>query len=268
MKKHYVFFLLILVLSACGEKKSNTDQKNEETTQNKTDKPDYPNNLSAIFNAHGGMDKWNSMQTLKFEMGEGIDKQMHTVDLHSRKSLTQAAKYTMGYDGDKAWLIQDSIYMKPERAQYMHNLMFYFLAMPFVLGDSGINYSHADTLQFNGKKYPGIKIIYDNGIGVSDKDEYILYSDPETHKMTWLAYTATFGSNELAKNFNYIKYDQWNDVDGILLPTALQWYKVEDGEPTEMSNEQDFKNISLSIKKEDIQLFEKPENGTSAEAEE
>lgn len=162
--------------------------------QNSTEMPDYPNDLSAIFDAHGGMDKWNSIQTLKFEMCAGSDKQMHTVDLHSRKSLTKATNYTMGFDGKKPWLVQDSTYMKPESAQYMHNLMFYFLAMPFVLGDSGINYSASDTLQFNGKKYPGIKIVYDVGIGVSDKDEYILYSDPETHKMTWLAYTATFGN--------------------------------------------------------------------------
>lgn len=174
---------------------------------------------------------------------------MHTVDLHSRKSLTETTNYTIGFDGKKIWLVQDSVYMKPERAQYMHNLMFYFLAMPFVLEDPGIKYSPADTLQFNSKKYPGIKIGYDAGVGVSDKDEYILYSGAETQKMTWLAYTATFGNEQRSENFSYIKYDQWQDFDGVLLPTTLQWYKVDNGKPTEMRSEQIFKNISLSTKK-------------------
>ncbi|HEA28688.1 MAG TPA: hypothetical protein ENH91_01600 [Leeuwenhoekiella sp.] len=262
MRNFYFYLLVLLSLTACGEKKKDAGNTIDKMAQNKSEMPDYPNDLTAVFDAHGGIDVWATKQTLHFEIGEGDDKQVHTVDLHTRKSLTQAANYTLGFDVEKAWLVQDSTYMKPERAQYMHNLMFYFLAMPFVLGDPGINYSPADTLQFDGKKYPGIKIIYDNGIGVSDKDEYILYSDPDIHKMSWLAYTATFGNEERATNFSYIKYDQWQDVDGVLLPTSLQWYKVADGQPTEMRNEQVFKNISLSPSKEDDKMYEKPENGT------
>jgi hypothetical protein len=264
MKNQLLLLLFTVLLSACGEKKSNSEKGTVQLEQVQAT-ADYPENLEAIFDAHGGMAQWEKMKTLHFEMGEGNDKQVHTVDLHARKSLTQAANYILGFDGDKTWLIQDSTYIQSARARYMHNLMFYFFAMPFVLGDPGINYSPADTLQFEGKKYPGIKVVYNNGVGVSDKDEYILYSDAETHKMTWLAYTATFGDKGRATNFSYIKYDKWQDFDGLVLPTTLQWYKVDNGQPTEMRNEQVFKNISLSTKEEDAEMFEKPENGTFTE---
>jgi len=265
MKNQILLLLLAVLLSACGEKQTKTTENSTKTVEKEAKMPDYPDNLAAVFDAHGGMTQWEKMKTLHFEMGEGDQKQVHTVDLHTRKSLTQAANYTLGFDGEKTWLVQDSTYMNPERAQYMHNLMFYFFAMPFVLGDPGINYSPADTLQFAGKMYPGIKVVYNKGVGASDKDEYILYSDVDTHKMTWLAYTATFGDASRAINFSYIKYGKWQDFDGLLLPTTLQWYKIDNGQPTEMRNEQVFKNISLSTQEEDAKMFEKPENGTYTE---
>ena len=71
-----------------------------------------------------------------------------------------------------------------------------FLTMPFVLADDGINYQDVEPLVFEGKTYPGIQISYESGVGESSEDEYKVYYDPETNKMTWLGYTVTYFSKE------------------------------------------------------------------------
>lgn len=250
MKKIILFFASIAFLNCSDTKK---EKQNESQS--------YPQDLSAVFEAHGGKEKWDSMQTLTYDLGKGAEKQSYQVDLKSRMDRTETQNYTMGFDGTKVWLMQDSAYYKPERARFTHDLMFYFYAMPFVLGDPGITYSTADSLQFESKSYPGIKIAFNDGVGESSKDEYILYYDPQTNKMQWLAYTATFGEAQKSNKFSYIKYDDWQNVNGILLPKTLQWYTLENGKPTSMRNEMKFDNVTVSEKKMDAANFQKPDGG-------
>ncbi|MGB3776031.1 MAG: DUF6503 family protein [Leeuwenhoekiella sp.] len=262
MKLVYLLGMSTILFLSCGEKKVEMEEKSSALLDKVQETSNYPENMKIIFEAHGGIARWKNMNSLYFERAMGEDFEKTTVDLKTRKSITETNNYTLGYDGDKTWLVQDSTYMNPDRAGYMYNLMFYFLAMPFVLADEGINFSNADTLKIDGAEYPGVRISYKDGTGSSDKDEYIVYSDPETHKMKWLAYTATFGSEERSKNFSYIKYANWKDVNGLSLPTLLQWYEVEDGKPTNtLRSEQLFSNLKLSSQELETGIFEKPENG-------
>ena len=141
----------------------------------------------------------------------------------------------------------------------MHNLMFYFYAMPFVLADSGIKYDTTEDLKIDNKTYPGIKITFDSGVGSSPGDEYYLHYDPETYKMTWLGYRATFDGNKQPEQPNWINYDDWEAVDGILLPKAITWHAVKDGVIKEAKNTVNFENVSLSETAKSVTFFAKPE---------
>jgi hypothetical protein len=143
--------------------------------------------------------------------------------------------------------------------------MFYFYAMPFVLGDDGITYTEVDALEFKDVSYPGTKISYGAGVGDAPNDEYILYRDPKTNQMAWLAYTVTYGKNEKSDRFSYIKYDQWQEVNGLQLPSKIQWYKTENNQPTEMRNERSFIKPTATTTQLDAAIFEKPKNVEFAE---
>ena len=143
--------------------------------------------------------------------------------------------------------------------------MFYFYAMPFVLADKGIHYENTTALEFDGKQYPGIKISYESGIGESSDDEYIMYYNPETRRMAWLGYTVTYFSKEKSKDFHYIKYNEWQDVNGLLLPKTIQWYNVVDGKITEKRNDVEFIDVMVSKEKPDSTIFVKPENSELVE---
>lgn len=264
MKK--IMFLVAVAVFALSCKETTQQTTTAPTPEViKTPAKEYPEGISSVFKAHGGIDTWNTMNNLSFTLKKESGDEHHTVDLKTRKVAIKTDKFTLGFDGDKVWLEQDSTYYQPQRARFYHNLMFYFYAMPFVVGDDGITYSDVPALEFEDVSYPGTKISFGAGVGDAPDDNYIVYRNPTTNQMEWLAYTVTYGKNEKSDRYSYIKYDQWIKVGNLQLPSTLQWYKVEDGKPTEMVAERAFSNVTASSKKLDPSIFDKPINGEFAE---
>lgn len=264
MKKISALIILGLIAICCKQ----GVQTPEETTpiEEVVVTKEYPEAISQIFKAHGGITNWNTINQLQYTMDKGGDNnETHTVDLKNRNTRIEHPNYTIGRDGNGLWIAQDSTHFPVQRARFYHNLYFYFYAMPFVLGDDGITYTDVAPLSFDGKTYPGTKISYGAGVGDAPDDNYIIYLDPETNQMAWLAYTVTYGKNETSDKYSYIKYDQWQDVNGLQLPKTLQWYSVEDGKPVAMRNEQAFINVSTSEALFADGYFAMPENGTVVE---
>ena len=79
--------------------------------------------------------------------------------------------------------------------------------------------------------------------------------------MTWLGYTVTYGDNKPSTEIRYIKYADWKNVNGLLLPKKLQWYDSENNLPVKPSNIADFGNISISKKMIETSKFVKPIDG-------
>lgn len=190
----------------------------------------YPENIANVLKKHGGLDNWKKLQVLSFNKGE----EAHTVDLHSRKTVINTPNYSLGFDGKEIWLSQqDSTAFKGNKDFY-YNLYFYFYTMPFVLADDGITYEETIPLTFEGVSYPGYKISYASDKGTSPDDNYYVFYNPETFQMEWLGYTVTYFSKKPSDKFNIIRYNDWNDVNGFLLPKSITWYKKgEDGQPAE-----------------------------------
>jgi Fe-S cluster biosynthesis and repair protein YggX len=239
-----------VTLSQCKKADNETETKTQVS---------YPAAITKVFDAHGGYDKWSEMQELQFKLANG---EHQLIDLHSRKVLVESEKRTIGFDGKDVWVVPDSL---TTGARFYHNLYFYFYAMPFVLGDPGINYEEVGDKELFGMSLSGIKISYGDGVGDSPKDNYVLYFDKTSNTMKALMYTVTFKSQEASEKFNLIKYDEWQDVEGILLPKKLQWYNYKNDSVGEMRNEVIFSEVSLSKSKPDEKFFIKPEGAGIAE---
>ncbi len=266
MKKHLLLAAVIVLVIACQNKPENKDankihsEQIEKTTP--VDLSKYPEPLQKVFKAHGGLDRWKSMQTITFTLGE----ETHTSDLNSRDIKVENPSYTLGSMNGNVWIAQDSTIMSPQRAKFYHNLMFYFYAMPFLLADDGIVYGEAAPLDKDRISYPAIKIGYKQNVGDSPDDEYILYYHPENYQMTWLAYTVTYGKNEKSDDFNYIKYEEWQKVNDLLLPKSLDWYKVENGLPTiSRGNPRIFEKVDVDQSPMDATFYTMPDNGELVE---
>ena len=240
----------MLLLAACQPAESTSQ---EQAASVEIDRSKYPENFQNILKAHGSLERWNKMQFLSYERVNSAGNEVHRIALKNRIDKIEAPNFKMGYDGENYWVLADTSFKR--NPIFYHNLMFYFYAMPFVLADEGIQYAETDPLVYDSISYPGVAMSFNEGVGSSPKDDYIIYYNPETYQMEWLAYTATYFSQEKSTKFSYIRYNDWSDRNGVVLPNSLTWYRTnEDGKPTEARN---------NVKMENIQIMETaPAEGT------
>lgn len=226
MRKLTLLLAITTIFTACKkEPKKEIDQKEPIIEK-------YPKALAEVFDEHGTIDTWSKMKTLSYT----LNKEEHTTDLHSRRAVINSSEYSYGFDGQNTWVSDTTKFKKDPKFYY--NLYFYFYAMPFVLADDGIIYSEVKPLEFEGKKYPGYKISYRANVGNSSDDNYFIYYDEATKEMRWLGYTVTYFSKKPSDKFNIIRYNDWENVNGFLLPKSITWYnKNENGVPTEPAGE-------------------------------
>ena len=267
MKFKVLAIIAIAFMTSCQDKtKSETVEEVDYSEENLNATTSiYPETITKVFDAHGGLDKWNEMGALKFTMPKETGDEVTTTNLQNRESLIDMPHHSVGYDGEMVWLQKKDTTSYQGNAKFYYNLMFYFYAMPFVLADDGINYEEVEALNFEGKDYPGIKVSYESGVGESPEDEYILYYNPETFQMEWLGYTVTYFSKEKSEKWSFIKYAEWQNVNGLQLPKTMTWYKVEDNLPTEPRNDVAFTNVQLMKESMPATTFEKPEEAEAVE---
>ncbi|KAB8155281.1 hypothetical protein EZY14_005175 [Kordia sp. TARA_039_SRF] len=261
MKKITIALVALCFVVACNttEKKEKSSEKTPKSTETVT--KNYPDKLQKVFDAHGGIDKWNAAQTLVYEMVKPDNTEKHITDLHSRKTRLQGKNFTIGFDGKDVWLSQKDSTAFRNNARFYHNLYFYFYAMPFVLGDDGITYSKTESLAFENVLFPGFKISYGENVGDSPEDNYFIYYNPETYQMEWLGYTVTYFNGKSSNKIKYIRYEDWQKVNGLLLPRVLTWYKTnENGKVIGARNSVTFSNVAVMDKKMDDNMYERPKD--------
>ena len=239
MKNIFYALIAISMFVSCNEAPS--AEKTAEMT-----KPaiDYPDALDKVFDHHGTLAKWQKMKSLSYEIVKEGGNETQMIDLHTRAERIENSKYTSGFDGEKYWIDADT--SVEESVKFYTNLIFYFYAMPFVLADDGIIYSEAPPLSYEGVDYPGYRIAYNDGVGVSPEDEYFIHYNPETYQMEWLGFTVTYFSGEKSDRISWRRYPDWQDINGLKLPTSMVSCKAEDGKITEIGKATQFVNAKIS----------------------
>ncbi|MDX1463853.1 MAG: hypothetical protein R3359_12410, partial [Marinirhabdus sp.] len=77
-------------------------EESEETTS-----IPYPAELESVFEAHGGLAVWNRMNNLCFEMEGRNGTEIHTTNLNNRITKIELKDWSIGYDGENVWLLQN-----------------------------------------------------------------------------------------------------------------------------------------------------------------
>ena len=65
---------------------------------------------------------------------------------------------------------------------------------------------------------------------------------------------------EKSKKFNLIRYNDWEDVSGVNLPSSIQWHHYKEGEIGDVRNEVNFVRAQLSKELRDEHLFKVPDS--------
>lgn len=213
--------------------------------------------VTKAFDAHGGIDKWDQFQTLKFDIVRDESSEKQIVDLKSRKVRINTDRYTLGFDGQDVWVTPDSAAFGGN-ARFYHNLMFYFFALPYLAADPGVNLKDLGKAEVSGKTYDKTLMTFGDDVGDSPKDQYVLYFDSEGI-LSLINYSVTYWDESRATQYNAIGYEDWTDVNGVLLPQTLVGYRWANDTLGDERYRRKFENFSLSTEAADAAEFAMPE---------
>lgn len=253
MRKTLYLLVVLGIIVSCKDKTTETKPETEPLVEEEIDTvlKQYPENISKVFDAHGGIAIWDDMETLEFSVEKPDGYEITTTDLKDRYAVVEMPKTTIGYDGEVIWIKNKDNSVFEGHPETYYSYMFRFYAMPFLLADEGTTYTKTDPLNFEGKTYPGVQILFENGI------ENIIYYDADSYQLRWLAYKDADKNPE----WQFINYSNWQDVEDLLLPETMVWYNVENNKPTTPDHEVKFVSPMLTSTKMDIRVFWRPEDG-------
>jgi len=243
----------ILCFTACN---SSFDSNKVAT---KLSKQSFPPALKKSLEKHGGLSQWDKMNTLTYALEKDAGKEVHQIDLKSRKVNIKHPEWTIGYDGSEVWVAPNKEAFGKGSPRFYHNLYFYFFALPYVMADPGINYEALPQRELEGKNYDVVKITFNENVGDAPDDYYIGHFDTETGLLHLLLYTVTYYNQTTNEKYNALVYEDWKKYNGLYLPQTLKGYKYAADTLGEQRYTRSFININIDEKPLASSLFEKPD---------
>ncbi|MEM9419511.1 MAG: hypothetical protein AAGA25_10750 [Planctomycetota bacterium] len=181
--------------------------------------------IQATIDAHGGLETWQQQGTLTYTLtGFPLSEPMSqpntsTIDLRSRANRIDGQGFTVGWNGEQAWSTGGpNSSGLPSRFVTLGS--FYFLGMPFVFADPGTVITERGEVDFAGQTYRSVGVGYEQGIGSTAEDDYVLLVDPDTDRLYAIHHSVTeTGVERVTWVFN-----EWQEQDGLLAPAQLTFY--------------------------------------------
>ncbi len=232
--------------------------------------------LDEALKAHGGVEAFRQFGTLQYDL-KGFpfgpkaplnDRQLF--DLYSRRALITSETYRIGFDGHQVWINDPDALAIP--ARFYAFTPFYFFGLPFFFADPGCKHESLGTKTLDGNEYEVVKFFFEAGIGDTPDDNYVAYFDKETHLLKLVHYIVTYPAFSRGKSpeeleRHAIVYDEWQEVDGLLVPKEVSSHGWKEGKLVgESSPSWSYENVSFKKEQPAPGLFAKAEGAAVDES--
>ncbi|WP_303687213.1 DUF6503 family protein [Nonlabens dokdonensis] len=137
----------------------------------------------------------------------------------------------------------------------------YFFALPYKLNDPGTQWSNQRNLSFGENEFPTSRLTFENGVGDTSEDWYVVYKNPDTNVLAGVAYIVSYGKDleKAEEEPHFAKYNKIENIEGI--PVATNWsfhnWNEEEGYTDQIGNAS-IKNVVFL--KDTTNLFEQNED--------
>ena len=189
--------------------------------------------VARMIEAHGGLEKWRSAPTVSFEdtlqppEGPPLTSRV-SVEQRSRRAYLDFPEMgaRMAWDGEKAW---SENWQGPFPPRFYALLSYYFLNLPWLAADPGVNLSEPGTgkLWDDPTEYITVKMTFEPGVGDTPDDYYILYIDPDSYRLRAAELRVTY-ADILPPEVDAIEeiavYDKFATVEGLVVPLKCSIY--------------------------------------------
>ncbi len=176
----------------------------------------------------------------------------------------------IGNDGKEVWVKPglDALGGTPPR--FYMNTPFYFFGMPFVFADPGAKQESLGTKKLQNKDYETVRITFAKGTGDSPEDYYVAYIDPQSFQLRMVYYVVTYPRLRKGRPVSQLQphailFDQWQTVDGLLIPKVASFHKWNGHEIEGQSlGELKFEHVRFTKEEPDPSKFAKPPDAVVA----
>jgi hypothetical protein len=132
----------------------------------------------------------------------------------------------------------------PTNARFWSLTPYYFVGVPFVLADPGVQHAMEGTMTFEDKTYDLVRITFASGTGDAPDDFYVMLLDPDTHHVRGVRYVVSYpgfypdGGHSPEK---LMMYDGEQTIGGITFAETYRAFPWNDGNPDDLVT-----NVSLT----------------------
>ncbi|WP_298953225.1 DUF6503 family protein [uncultured Nonlabens sp.] len=270
MKKVLILLLVISILTSCKEKK---EPKESVEVPTATEMPQAQPEINAFTNSIELAHKKEAFLsndavaydfTVSFGGNTLLDGKITQKTDGSMVRIDNKDGSVIVFDGDKVYANNVDVAANPMTRFHIFTWS-YFFAMPYKLNDPGTQWSSEEMLTYGDTKYPTSRLSFENGVGDTSEDWYVVYKDPKTNVLDGVAYIVSFGKSVEAaeEEPHFAKYEDLTVVDGV--PFATKWsfhnWNKEDGY-TDQIGEASITNIKFT--ETPATFYAQPENGVVA----
>ena len=191
----------------------------------------------AAIEAHGGLQTWYANGPIAFRFAYApVDRPptdtRQLVDTWASRAVhtvPDTAGIAFGWDGQQAWVSQPDAEALPRSPRFWALTPYYFVGVPFVLADPGVNLELAGEMTVEGRPMDLVRATFGEGVGDAPDDYYILLVDRETKRVGGVRYVVSYpgffpeGGHGPEK---LMTYDGEQTVAGITLPTTYRTFAL------------------------------------------
>ncbi|MEL6184384.1 MAG: hypothetical protein AAFU79_07155 [Myxococcota bacterium] len=242
------------------------------------EKTDAGRAVLAAAQAHGGLEQWFEAGALAFTYDyqpvEGPRRTSHqVVDLLSARAyheMTAPVTGQLAFDGKMAWFDLKEGETYP--ARFWALTPYYFVGMPFVLSDAGVNlaFSEDDPVKAGfARGTQVVKATFDPGTGDAPDDYYVLYLDGKTHMVLGLRYVVSYapfmreGMSHTPEKL--LVYEDYADYGGVKIASREVFFAFAEGKKGPKVTLSEVSRIELPAAF-DARRLEKPAGGVVDDA--
>ncbi|MGH9464535.1 MAG: hypothetical protein ACRD0X_02745, partial [Thermoanaerobaculia bacterium] len=187
--------------------------------------------------AHGGLAAWAAAPAVEWvdrwtQPGQPADPPMRVVVEQGRRRAylerldggTRAA-----WDGERAW----GLAWEGAPPRFMALLNYYFLNLPWVVHDPGVRLGEPQRgrLWDDPTEYWTVRMTFEAGVGDTPRDDYLLYLDPESHRLRAVEYVVTYRAllpeGAEATPPHVLVFEDWTMAGGLTVPAAFTIYQLD-----------------------------------------
>ncbi|AGC78059.1 hypothetical protein LX97_03146 [Nonlabens dokdonensis] len=227
MKKVSLLFVILILFAACKE--ATTDKVLKEETSEKTEINENATNNAFTQSMEEAHQKEaflkNDAVQYDFQVSFGGNVLLDA-------KITQKTDGSMvridNQDGTVILADQDEVFSSPEIAdnsmtRFHAYTWSYFFALPYKLNDPGTQWSDEKNLTFGEQQYPTSKLTFENGVGDTSDDWYVVYKNPSSNVLEGVAYIVSYGKGveKAEEEPHFAKYNDYDMMEGI--PVSTNW---------------------------------------------